>query len=187
MAIRLSNNPFTSEKLTSTDLNDTFGVLGNSPYILGNLHLTLLHQSVNPTTQYFKGDIYTDNNGYLNTIDAANTTAYFSSDLYCSLPPAGEDVYSNPSEVSTQSASFVVVKTFNVDKSIYHITSEIRRYPSYAGTVYLKAQFTDAEGSWDSTEATETGGVYVSKTLYNPYPERIPTTVDYVTDIHYFK
>lgn len=173
MAIRLGSNAFTSEKLTSKDLNDTFGVLGNNLYILGNLHLTLLYQSVNSTTQNFKGDVYTDANGWLNTIDTPNTTALFYSNYYASL----EIVYSNPSEVTTTSTSYVVVKTFNVDKKIYYITSKIR-HAHDAYVVSLKVRFTDVEGSWETEEVSSTGKSNVSVIRFNPQPERIPTTVE---------
>lgn len=124
------------------------------------------------TPSNFKGDVYTDNDGWLNTIDTTNTTAVFMSDYYASL----EIVYSNPSEVSTTSTSYVVVKTFNVDKNIYYIISEIRN--EITSNTYLKVRFTDAEGSWETEETSTASSSFVSRTLYNPYPERKPTTVE---------
>ncbi len=177
MAIRLGSNKFAYKEtpLKSEDLNDTFAGVENITYnLIANNHLMLLNQGVNSTTQYFKGDSYTDVDGWLNTIDTTNTTAGFISDDY--YYRAGV-LYSDPSVVSTTSTSFVVVKTFNVDMNIHHITSKIRN-ANYTKAAYLQVRFTDAEGSWLSAASSAVGLAWSLKTLDNPYPERTPTKVE---------
>jgi len=114
-------------------------------------------------------DIFTDSTGYLNTIDAGNTTATFNTNLYNNY----EKAYSGTSaaENATMSVTYVIEKTINISAPYPFITTmgnQIKRTDDL-GTAYCKMTLTyDDDTTADTDEQTAAINGYQSKTYTNP-------------------
>lgn len=75
MAVRLGNNKFKTEYLTSTDLNDTFRYFD----IISTRKVRLIDDIMPLTSDYEFEEIFIDADGKFNLVDTANTTSIFTS------------------------------------------------------------------------------------------------------------
>lgn len=108
---------------TTVDLNNVIKLIGlNALNILDLTAQSSLTVGINAN---FERDIYTDANGYLNTVDTGNTTAIFDINKYSNLSYGADSVntisYPSPSSMNATLTSKIYI-TATSDKFITKIT-----------------------------------------------------------------
>jgi hypothetical protein len=120
-------------------------------------------------------DIFKDSNGYSNTVDLGNTTAYFSSNYYINLTPSQGSInlnYGNSGQDTSTSFILRAILNINPDAKIYNVTwtpyktgGEVQSYAKY-----FYSDLTSYQGT------TKTGDTPTSET--NPNPLKLVTYIE---------
>lgn len=107
---------------TSVDLNNVYKLIGNNA--LNILDLTAQANLTAGINANFERDTYSDANGYLNTLNATNTTAEFNSNKYLNRKLSQQDL----TETSHNTNNYLTKKTFTFSPSlgVEKVTNEIR-------------------------------------------------------------